>query len=187
MLSRPRQRHRLQRMEIEPGRAIDVDPDHRAVAAEVGVDALRDLARLDRGRSLQFDIEAVRLRIMMQLHHSPFRSASIASHPPCRRSPLPVYPVYPTEAVISVHETKTFKSGNSEAVRLPKGMGFGIGVDVRVEREPGGRLVLTPIVDREAQRREMDRVHQAMLAIGAPADGVQPRDPFEFIERPGLE
>ena len=88
---------------------------------------------------------------------------------------------------MSTHETKTFKSGNSEAVRLPKGMGFGIGVDIRVERDAGGRLILTPVVDREAERREMDRVHREMLAIGAPADGVQAREPFDFVERPGLE
>lgn len=88
---------------------------------------------------------------------------------------------------MSAHETRTFKSGNSEAVRLPKSMGFGIGVNIRVERDAGGRLILTPVVDRETERREMDRVHRAMLAIGAPADGVQRREPFEFIERPGLE
>lgn len=87
---------------------------------------------------------------------------------------------------MGVHQTKTFKSGNSEAVRLPKGMGFGIDVDVRVEREPGGRVVLTPVVDREAQRRRMDEAYARMLAIGAPADGVQARDPFLFIDRPGL-
>lgn len=88
---------------------------------------------------------------------------------------------------MGVYETRTFKSGNSEAVRLPKELGFGIGVDLRVEREPGGRVVLTPVVDREAQRRELDRVRQRMLAIGAPADGVQARDPFLFVDRAGLE
>jgi antitoxin VapB len=88
---------------------------------------------------------------------------------------------------MGVHETRTFKSGNSEAVRLPKGMGFGIGTEVRVERDEAGRLILTAVADREAQRRAMDRAYAAMLAIGAPADGVQPRDPFEFIERPVLE
>ena len=41
---------------------------------------------------------------------------------------------------MSMHETRTFKRGHSEAVRLPKGMGFGIGVDVRVERD-GNRIV----------------------------------------------
>lgn len=88
---------------------------------------------------------------------------------------------------MGAHETRTFKSGNSEAVRLPKGMGFGIGVELRVEREPGGRIVLTPLIDREEQRQRMDRAYQAMLAIGRPVDGVQARDPFEFVERPGLE
>jgi antitoxin VapB len=37
---------------------------------------------------------------------------------------------------------RTFKSGNSEAVRLPKGFGFGPGKQVRIERE-GDRVVLT--------------------------------------------
>ena len=83
--------------------------------------------------------------------------------------------------------TRTFMSGNSVAVRLPKGTGFGVGVDLRIEREPDGRLVLTPVLDRAAQLRDIDRVHQAMLKIGAPADGVQARDPFTFVERPGLE
>ena len=40
--------------------------------------------------------------------------------------------------------TRTFKSGNSEAVSLPMGLGFGIGTDVLVERE-GERVVLTPV------------------------------------------
>jgi antitoxin VapB len=31
--------------------------------------------------------------------------------------------------------SKTFKSGNSEAVRLPKDVGFGIGVEVTVVRK----------------------------------------------------
>ena len=29
---------------------------------------------------------------------------------------------------------RTFKSGNSEAVRLPKGLGFGVGVELVLER-----------------------------------------------------
>lgn len=87
---------------------------------------------------------------------------------------------------MGVHETKTFKSGNSEAVRLPKGMGFGIGVDVRVEREPGGRLVLTALRDPAEARRELLRMLADMDAIGAPPDGVQAREPIEFPIRPGL-
>lgn len=87
---------------------------------------------------------------------------------------------------MTVHETRTFKSGNSVAVRLPKGMGIASDTALLVEREPGGRVILTPIIDRDAERAKMDRVYAAMLAIGAPDDGVQPRDPFEFIDRPGL-
>lgn len=86
----------------------------------------------------------------------------------------------------SVH-ARTFKSGNSEAVRLPKGLGFGIGTEVLIEREPGGRITLTPIVNRDAERQAMDRVYERMQAIGPSPDGVQPREPFEFIKRPGLE
>ena len=80
---------------------------------------------------------------------------------------------------------RTFKSGNSEAVRLPKGLGFGNGKDIRVERE-GGRVVLTEIVDTAEQRRQMVQLYEDLLAIGAPADSIQARDPFEFPERPGL-
>lgn len=88
---------------------------------------------------------------------------------------------------MGTHETRTFKSGNSAAVRLPKELGFGIGVSVSLERDSTGRLIVTPIVDREAQRQAMDRVYQAMREIGAPADGVQPREPFEFVDRRALE
>jgi antitoxin VapB len=81
--------------------------------------------------------------------------------------------------------TKTFKSGNSEAVRLPKGMGFGIGTEVIAERQ-GERIILTPQKSVAARRRELEKLIADMQAIGAPADGIQPRDPFEFPDRPGL-
>jgi antitoxin VapB len=80
---------------------------------------------------------------------------------------------------------RTFKSGNSEAVRLPKGVGFGIGTDLRVERD-GERVILTPVAEPGAHRREMAQLLADLLAIGAPEDGVQARDPFEFPDRPGL-
>jgi antitoxin VapB len=40
-------------------------------------------------------------------------------------------------------KTKTFKSGNSVAVRLPKSLGIGPGVEMTV-REESGRYVLEP-------------------------------------------
>ncbi|MEI6419773.1 MAG: AbrB/MazE/SpoVT family DNA-binding domain-containing protein, partial [Sphingomonadales bacterium] len=49
--------------------------------------------------------------------------------------------------------TRTFKSGNSEAVRLPKGFGFGAGTELKIERE-GNRLVLTALDEADAWRRD---------------------------------
>lgn len=86
---------------------------------------------------------------------------------------------------MSAVSTRTFKSGNSEAVRLPQGLGFGIGTEVLIERE-AGRVTLTPVIDADQQREEMARAYEDMLAIGVPPDGVQLREPFEFIDRPGL-
>jgi antitoxin VapB len=40
-------------------------------------------------------------------------------------------------------DSKTFKSGNSEAVRLPKEVAFGPGVDVTI-RKTGNRLTIEP-------------------------------------------
>lgn len=79
---------------------------------------------------------------------------------------------------------KTFKSGNSEAVRLPKGIGFGIGVELRVERE-GDRVVLTPAVDPAEVKRELRKLVADLRAIGRPNE-IQEREPIEFPDRPGL-
>lgn len=70
-------------------------------------------------------------------------------------------------------------------MRLPKGLGFGIGTEVLVERE-GERVVLTPVSDPAAEKKRLLGMLARLQAIGAPADGVQDRDPFEFPERPGL-
>lgn len=83
-----------------------------------------------------------------------------------------------------MHETRTFKSGNSEAVRLPKGMGFGIGVDVRVERD-GNRIVVTPIADPAEDRRRVQALLAALRAIG-PVGEIQQRDEIEVPDRYGL-
>ena len=48
--------------------------------------------------------------------------------------------------------TKTFKSGNSVAVRLPKALGIPAGVEMRV-REDQGRYVLEPV---EPERKTID-------------------------------
>ena len=81
--------------------------------------------------------------------------------------------------------TRTFKSGNSEVVRLPKGLGFGIGTEVRIERE-GDRVVLIAAKDAEADKRELRRLLADLEAIGRPSGPRQAREPFEFPDRPGL-
>lgn len=81
--------------------------------------------------------------------------------------------------------TKTFKSGNSVAVRLPKG--FAIPADAEVELEKSGNTVTIRLArDPEEARRRMRRAWEAMEAIGAPEGGVQARDPFDFPDRKGL-
>jgi antitoxin VapB len=81
--------------------------------------------------------------------------------------------------------SRTFKSGNSEAVRLPKGLGFGVGTEVVVERK-GDRVVLTPVRDPAAEKQKLLAMLEALAAIGQPDDGVQPRPDFEAPDRPGL-
>ena len=45
-------------------------------------------------------------------------------------------------------KAKTFKSGNSVALRLPKALGIKEGVEMRV-REEQGRYVVEPVTDRK--------------------------------------
>lgn len=85
---------------------------------------------------------------------------------------------------MNMPKTRTFKSGNSEAVRLPQGVGFGVGVAVNVERD-GDRVVITPALDPAEEKRKLRDLVEALQAIGRPGE-VQERDPIEFPDRPGL-
>ena len=80
---------------------------------------------------------------------------------------------------MNAHTTRTFRSGNSEAVRLPKELGFGPGVEVVVRRE-GDTLTITP------KAKTMAELVRRLREIGPPPDGVQQREPIEWPERPGL-
>lgn len=86
---------------------------------------------------------------------------------------------------MGVHETKTFKSGDGEAVRLPKELAFGPGTPVTVERT-GDTLTIRAVSDPEREKAELAQLLDDLAAIGAPSDGVQKREPFEWIDRPGL-
>ena len=81
--------------------------------------------------------------------------------------------------------TRTFKSGNSVAVRLPKG--FAIPADTEVELDKSGDTVTIRVTrDREDVRRKLKALSDDLAAIGQPRDGVQKRNPFIFPDRKGL-
>ena len=75
--------------------------------------------------------------------------------------------------------TKTFKSGNSVAVRLPKELGIEAGVDVEIETLPHG------VVIRPRPKFTGRDLVEALAKLPKPSK-VQERDPFEAPERPGL-
>lgn len=79
-------------------------------------------------------------------------------------------------------QTRIFRTGNSDAVRLPRDLSFGAGTEVRIERD-GDRLIVTPVARCKLTIEEMIA---RMREIGRPADGVQAREPFEYPDRPGL-
>lgn len=86
---------------------------------------------------------------------------------------------------MGIVDSKTFKSGNSVALRLPKSLA--IGPDERMSIEQNGDvLTVRRVVDLAAEKRKLRQMLDDLAAIGAPADGVQPRDPFELPDRPGL-
>lgn len=88
---------------------------------------------------------------------------------------------------MTAHQTKTFKSGNSVALRLPKSLAIGPGENMTVERH-GDVLTLRriPSEAEEAERLTQFRAALAELVRLGPVGEVGTRDPFEFPDRPGL-
>jgi antitoxin VapB len=74
--------------------------------------------------------------------------------------------------------TKTFRSGNSEAVRLPKEIAYGSNIELEATRT-GDTIYLRPSKKRRTPAETVALLRQ----IGAPEDGVQAREPFEFPDR----
>lgn len=81
--------------------------------------------------------------------------------------------------------TKTFKSGNSVAVRLPKDFAIPSGAEVELDKS-GDTVTIRLTRNPEEARKKMRQAWEDMVAIGQPKGGVQPRDPFEFPDRKGL-
>lgn len=80
--------------------------------------------------------------------------------------------------------SKTFKSGNSVALRLPKEIGFAPGMEVVIERS-GDVLTIRPAIDPAEEKRKLAEFIAALRALPKPPE-VQKREPIEFPDRPGL-
>jgi len=80
--------------------------------------------------------------------------------------------------------SKTFRSGNSVALRLPRALGIPADVEMRIEKE-GDFLVVRPARDPAAEKAKVARLVEALEALPAPG-AVQSREPIEFPDRPGL-
>lgn len=75
---------------------------------------------------------------------------------------------------------KTFRSGNSVAVRLPKEVAFDPDIEVVISRTGD---IVTIIPKDKATPAELVR---RLREIGPPPDGVQKRQKIIFPRRPGL-
>lgn len=69
--------------------------------------------------------------------------------------------------------TRTFKSGNSVALRLPKSLGIAEGVEMRV-REEQGRYIVEP-VDQPQRKIDLTGIFGSIPGLA--------RQPFEDKER----
>jgi antitoxin VapB len=81
-------------------------------------------------------------------------------------------------------ETKTFKSGNSVAVRLPKELGFPPDVAVTLEKI-GDTVRIRAIDDIEEGKLRVSRLIAALEAIGTVGE-IGERLPIDVPERPSL-
>lgn len=80
--------------------------------------------------------------------------------------------------------TRTFKSGNSVAVRLPKGFAIPEGVEVELDKR--GDVVTLRLTRDPAQVRDrMRELIEELEAIG-PIGEAEERERIEFPDRPGL-
>jgi antitoxin VapB len=81
-------------------------------------------------------------------------------------------------------DTRTFRSGNSVAVRLPRELGFSPDVPVRLEKV-GNTVHVTPLVDEGEEKRRLVRMLADLDAVG-PVGEIEARDADIFPDRPGL-
>lgn len=77
--------------------------------------------------------------------------------------------------------TKSFKSGNSVAVRFPRSLGLQADVPLRIERD-GDSYRLTPVVDVHEGRKRVAEMIAALNAL-PPLGEFQARTGVYFPER----
>jgi antitoxin VapB len=85
---------------------------------------------------------------------------------------------------MSAHETRTFKSGNSVALRLPKGLAISPDERMLIEQN-GDVLTVRRLKDPAEEKRKLKALVADLRAIGR-AGEIEQREPIEFPERPGL-
>ena len=83
----------------------------------------------------------------------------------------------------SIH-TKAFKSGNSVAVRLPKGLGVAPDTEIEIIRQ-GRDFVLRRVVDPVKEKAKLRKLIAMLDEIG-PVGEIEKRDADIFPDRPGL-
>jgi antitoxin VapB len=85
---------------------------------------------------------------------------------------------------MGIVESKTFKSGNSIAVRLPRDMALPEGTPITIEKQ-GDALIIRPAKDPVEEKRKVTELVEALRALG-PVDEIEQRDADIFPDRPGL-
>lgn len=100
-------------------------------------------------------------------------------------------PLAPHSYIPYIHRTmnrpihsKTFKSGNSVAMRLPKALGIPAGADVELLRN-GNRVTIQLSVDPAQAKRRWLAALDALDRLPKPG-AIEQREPIEFPDRPGL-
>ena len=87
---------------------------------------------------------------------------------------------------MGIVESKSFKSGNSIAVRMPRETGMPENIDVTIERS-GDAWIIRPCKDPAEEKRKVQEFVEALKALKAqfPVGEIGERD-ADLPERPGL-
>lgn len=85
---------------------------------------------------------------------------------------------------MGIIETRTFKSGNSVALRLPRGLSIGPDQLMSIE-QIGDVLTVRPLKDAASEKARVNRLVDRLRAIG-PVGEIGAREPIHMVERPGL-